>query len=257
MLIPAFIREPDQLVSVLQCVNSLQVFASRQVQIEFLVGDDCSPYIDLRTVMSPCSVIVQRNEQNLGFSGNINALAARARGDILLLCNQDILAFEASAGWDVALMEAFNEPGVGIVGAKLLDINGRIQSVGGEFDGRTQPFHRCLGYERHWLEETNTPREVSWTTGAALAIRSDLFRQAGGLDTAYVKGYWEDVDLNCKVRELGYKVWYEPRMTFIHKVGSTGGNPEYFHKNAMLWKSRWVETKKVKPDTLAVKEGFW
>jgi GT2 family glycosyltransferase len=94
-------------------------------------------------------------------------------------------------------------------------------------------------------------------TGAALAIRADLFRQLGGFDDeTYIGGYFEDVDLAAKVVKAGYQVWYQPQATFIHIVGTSGGNPN-FHHNAMKFKERWVDTGYIEPDTSAIKERFW
>jgi GT2 family glycosyltransferase len=258
VIIPAY----NQLEAVLVCLNSLQAFHSKTVDTEFIVQDDASPNIALPMLIPPCSASVQRNEQNLGFPGNCNAGAARASGDVLFFVNQDIMAFTPlSKDWDIALMQAFEDSNVGIVGAKLLfppNGNGELalQSAGGLFDGNKQPFHRWLGYTNHLLEEYNTPQEVSWTTGAALAIRAPLFREIGGMDTAYQGGYFEDVSLCCEVREHGFKVWYAPGVCFIHHVGTTGGN-SHFLANAMHFKERWVDSQKVKSDVMVVKERFW
>lgn len=260
VLIPAYIRSPENLIGLQKCLTSLQVFASKQIQMQFICGDDASPFCFLPELLSPCAVDCRRHAQNLGFSGNVNMIATLAQGDILLLCNQDIQAFAASQNWDCAIAQAFEDQTVGIVGAKLLMSapDGRllIQNAGGLYDGHSQPFHRWLGYENHLLPEYSTPEPVSWTTGAFLAIRRSLFELCGGLDVSYIGGYWEDVQLNCQVRELGYAVWYEPRTALIHNVGSTGGNP-HFMQNARLWKERWVDSGKVKPDVLALKNGWW
>ena len=269
MLLSVIIPAYERLEEVMLCLTSLQAFASRQVQIEFIVSDDASSNVYLPGCIPPCSAATVRTPENLGFAGNINFAAQFAHGDILFMVNQDIFAAGEGAlheplsqNWDIALMQAFDNPEVGIVGARLLfppnehgDIC--IQSVGGSYDGHCQPFHRFIGYSKYWLEEYSTPEPVSWVTGAALAMRRELFEQVGGMDTSYVKGYAEDVELCCRVTELGKKVWYEPRVTLIHKVGTTGGNP-YFMQNMLLWKSRWVDTRKVKADTSMVQPfGWW
>lgn len=262
ILIPAYIKDAKSLVSILTCLNSLQATASRQVNMNFFVQDDCSPFVFLPNLLSPCAVSAMRNEQNLGFSGNVNTLAARTDGDIIVLVNQDIEAFvPASVNWDIAIASAFEDEKVGIVGAKLLfppnpDGAMGIQSAGGLLDAKCQPFHRWLGYTNHLLPEYSTPEEVTWVTGAAFAIRRSLFEQLGGFDPIYAPSYFEDVDTCLRARELGYKVWYEPRATFIHSVGSTGGS-QLFGRSATAFRERWADTKRVKPDTEMVKERFW
>lgn len=245
----------EQLIPALTCLNSLMAMSTQAS--EYLVQDDCSPSANAPMLISPLVARVERNERNLGFAGNCNAGAARAHGDVLFFVNQDVLAMpQISAAWDRFLVNVFEDPAVGIVGPKLLFPDGSIQSAGGMFDGHCQPFHRCLGYRDAMYQEVNTPMQVGWVTGAALAIRRSLFEKLGGFDTAYGRGYFEDVDLCCKAQVAGFKVWYEPRCTLFHSVGSSGGNPD-FMRNAQLFKSRWVDTGHIEPDTSAVKERWW
>ncbi len=254
VIIPAY----NELASVLTCLNSLQFFQSG-TEVEYLVQDDCSPAYNPYATIRPEMASVERNASNLGFAGNCNAGAARAQGEVLFFVNQDVCATnhgELSGGWDATILAAFEDATVGIVGPRLLHPSGPVQNGGGFFDAKCQPFHRGLGYSDYNYHEVATPGVVSWMTGAALAVRRDLFVQVGGFDVAYVGGYWEDVDLCMQVRSLGFQVWYEPRATLVHAVGSTGGNPR-FMQNALLWKRRWVDSGKVKPDVQFVKERFW
>lgn len=248
-IIPAY----NHLDDVLRCAYSLGGHMAGDC--ELIVQDDCSPDVDFTGLIPFANV--ERNAVNRGFAGNCNAGATRAKGDIFFFVNQDVVAVpEWSQGWDNALRVAFADPQVGIVGARLLFPDGSIQSAGGLIDGGYAPIHRCLAYSNPRYCEVNEPQQVSWVTGAALAIRRELFTQVGGFDTGYVGGYFEDVDICLKVRELGYKVWYEPRCTLIHKVGSTGGNPN-FGRNALRFKAIWVDSGKVKPDTAAIGARYW
>lgn len=259
VVIPAY----NDLTATLVCITSLQRNASRKIEVEFLVQDDASPNTILPLLIPPCAASTERNAYNLGFPGNCNAGARRAKGDVLFFVNQDVSAIEVdmdgrvySPGWDIALAEAFNDPQVGIVGAKLVFPDFRVQNAGGQYDAHCQPFHIGLGYSNHRYWETNTPRAVSWTTGAALAIRRELFMRLGGFDEGYIGGYFEDVDLCARARVAGYAVWYEPRCQLVHAVGTTGGNPN-FMTNAKRFHDKWVATNKLKPDTTAIKMGWW
>lgn len=257
VVIPAYINRPEQIVGLLQLITGLQHMASKTIPIQFIVQDDASPAMILPMVIPMCAASTVRNPENLGFAGNCNAGAARASGDILLFLNQDIAVWEASAGWDVAIANAFADTSIGVVGAKLLfppDAHGQmgIQSAGGLYDSRLQPYHRWLGYTNHTHPDYNCSELVKWVTGAALAVRADVFREVGCFDEAYKGGYFEDVELCCRVSEAGYYVAYEPRCCFIHSVGSTGGT-QYFGENMLLWKSRWVDSGKVTKDTEQVK----
>jgi GT2 family glycosyltransferase len=219
---------------------------------EILIQDDASPLYNGPLMFGECC---ERNSPNLGFPGNCNAGARRAVGANLLFLNQDI--YNLPPGWDVALLRLFDENSqIGIVGPTLLFPNGHIQSVGGLFDGQCQPFHDALGYENPDWTPINTPRPVSWLTGAALCIRRGLWNLLGGFDERYGRGYFEDVDLCVRAQLEGAQVWHEPRVRMTHEVGSTGGSPS-FMKNAKMFHRMWVATKYVQPDVPVTKERFW
>jgi GT2 family glycosyltransferase len=253
IILPAY----NDLSGALTCLNSLRALQTPGAPIEYFVQDDASPAVHFPAVIPPEIAAVERNDSNFGFAGNCNRGAARASGEVLVFVNQDVYGvYGFSDGWDAPLRAAFLDESVGIVGARLLFPDGRIQSAGGLIDARGQPFHRCLGYRnlRHPL--VSAPRVVTWVTGAALAIRRDLFERLGGFDLDYAPSYFEDVDLCLRARELGAKVIYEPRCTLIHRVGSTGGSP-HFRRSALRFKARWVDSARLSPDVPTVWEKFW
>lgn len=243
----------------LRALNTMQ--GAAYTSHEYIVQDDCGQYpADVRLCFHPAQASIDVNAHNLGFAGNCNAGAARASGDVLFFVNQDVFAvMPQSQNWDAAILRQFafdDSDKVGIVGARLLFPDGSIQSAGGIYDAKCQPIHRCIGYSDPNYHEVATPRSVSWVTGAALAIRRDVFEKVGGFDTGYTGGYFEDVDLCERVKAEGYTVHYEPGCTLIHEVGSTGGNPR-FNDNARRFRERWVDAGKIKPDDNAVRGAFW
>ena len=253
IVIPAY----RNLVDILTVLNSLQATATDFRAIQWIIQDDCSPEIDLRLLIPPYVASVDRNPVNVGFAANCNRGAARATGDVIAFVNQDIIADgNLSRGWDATILAAFEDASVGIVAPRLVFPDGKVQSAGGVFDANCAPVHRCLGYSDLTNWEVNTPEPVQWITGAFLAIRRDILQQLGGFDERYIGGYFEDVSLCLKVRELGYKVWYEPRVSFVHKVGSTGGSP-HFYNNAQLFRKEWVLTNKIKPDLPVATVRYW
>lgn len=235
--------------------------------LEIIVQDDCSPDFDIEQVLYGEPAQAARNPINLGFAGNCNAGAARSHGDVLLFLNQDTVAREH---WFEPLIAMFADPRVGVVGPKLVspaqkwkvrldretykldvslmdEVGGVIQSCGGLYGGNRGPFHRWLGWSADdW--RVNVMERVSWVTGAALAVRRDLFVQVGGFDVGYRRGYFEDVDLCEAVKALGYEVWYCPEAVFEHTTGTSGGiPPEIFKANSMRFHEKWDS--KIVPDT--------
>lgn len=242
----------DHLSKVLRCLRTLRDTASREVDVEYLVQDDAGERNDGRREISRLLASVERNPENLGFSGCCNRGAARAGGDVLFFVNQDIYAHEdLSAGWDQTLARHFEERQRCVIGALLLFPNGSIQSAGGLFDGARQPFHRFLGFGDHRHEAVQRGGPIAWVTGAALAVDRAGF---DGFDEGYIGGYFEDVDLCLRHRSAGAEVEYHPQLVLIHEAGSCGGNP-CFLKNAERFRRKWHE--KIVPDVRFVVERFW
>ncbi len=223
--------------------------------VEYLVQDDASSEYYGPDIVQQDLAVVERNERNLGFPENANRGASRATGDILFFVNQDVFAIRGwSDGWDTAILAAFQDVKVGVVGARLLHPSGVVQSAGGEFDAKGQPYHRFLWHSGLNDPEVSRACEVSWTTGAALATRRTLWQEIGGFNPEYGRGYFEDVEYCLRARELGFKIWYQPECTLVHSVASTGGSPE-FERNAQRFKQRWRH--KIKPDCAEIKVNFW
>ena len=219
--------------------------------------DDACPDYDLTQLWGFPPFKIERNAVNLGFAGTVNAAAARATGDYLVMLNQDIECI--MPGWADIMLAMFNNPKVGIVGPKLIfpprpDIpNGAIQSCGGLFDAGKGPYHRYLGWKDVNDWRVSTSQEVSWITGAALMISREDFVKCGGLDAeTYPRGYFEDVDLCMKVRfslTPNKHVFYAGDATLVHEAGSTGGNPN-FMENSRRFHRRWDD--KIVPDSTMV-----
>lgn len=260
VLIPAY----QHLNDVLTCLNSLRALRSLP-DTTFHVQDDCSPGVFFPACIPSEIATVARNPVNVGFAANCNAGAreaiARHQPDVLFFVNQDVQAVaEVSPGWDAALLNAFrfddDNERIGIVGARLLFPDGSVQNAGGVFDQFAQPVHRCLGWSNPQMGAPSEAADVDWTTGAALAVQTTLFQHLNGFDERYARGYFEDVSLCIRARDVGARIRYEPSCTLIHRVGSTGGSPS-FRKNALRFKQEFVDTGRVKAGTLSPTTRYW
>jgi O-antigen biosynthesis protein len=249
VIIPAY----NNLEEILRCINSVRSTATQEVEI--IVSDD-STKIDLTELIPPVLAKVVRPPERLGFAGNCNYGAAAATGDILFFVNQDIEVLPDGGDWVRCLSEALHFKQIGMWAPMLLFPDGRIQNGGGFFDGRRQPTHFALGWENLSSHRVSSRRSVTWTTGAAVGIRASTFAEVNGFDTSYIGGYFEDVDLCMKVRKLGYEIAFDPFARMVHKVGTSGGNPN-FVANAKLFFDRWHDSDLTKPETTSVYQGWW
>jgi GT2 family glycosyltransferase/glycosyltransferase involved in cell wall biosynthesis len=187
---------------------------------EVIVVDDASPQPLAEALREVSGVRFERNGENLGFIGTCNRGAALARGDTLVLLNNDTIV---TAGWLDALGGVFAaHPDAGLVGAKLVYPDGRLQEAGGIVwrDGSAWNLGRGDDPDR---PEYNYVREADYCSGACLAIPRALWNELGGFDGRYAPAYYEDTDLAFAVRAAGRKVFYQPLATVVHFEGQTSG----------------------------------
>lgn len=201
------------------CLRSIAEHAGA-TPFEVVVVDDGSSDRTPQRLADVAGIRVLRNAENLGFIGSCNAGAAAAAGEHLLFLNNDTVV---TAGWLEALVRCLDEaPRAGLVGAKLVYPDGRLQEAGGIVfdDGSGWNYGR---FEDPADARYGFRREADYCSGAAILIRRELFERLGGFDRRYAPAYYEDTDLAFAVRAAGLKVYYEPAATVVHFEGVTSG----------------------------------
>lgn len=201
------------------CLHSLAQHAG-SIPFEVIVVDDQSPEPVTDAMPDVRGVRVIRNAVNLGFIRNCNLAAREARGKYLVFLNNDTLV---TAGWLEALLGPIErDPKVGVVGAKLIYPDGRLQEAGGII-WRDGSAWNCGRGDDAAKAEYNYVREVDYCSGACLAVRREEFLANGAFDEVFVPAYCEDSDFCLRMSGLGYKVLYQPACTVVHFEGASHG----------------------------------
>lgn len=169
--------------------------------------------------------------RNLGFGGGCNLGARHARGDVLAFLNPDTVAMPgALAALARALDEDDGSVGVATARLRLLEEPHLLNSGGNVL--HLSGLAWVGGYRRS-VETANEPRDVPFPTGAAMAIRRDLFDELGGFREELFM-YHEDVDLGWRVWLRGLRVVMTPAADVLHAY-SFGRNPQ---KHYLLERNR-------------------
>lgn len=159
------------------------------------------------------AVNVQHTDKNGGCTGR-NRGAAAARGRFLLFLDAGIELMPGTLSALIAATRIYD--GVGIVGARLVDCNGRLKEAGGFFCDDEALIAAYLGGEA----DASTPaglhlREVAVVSGAVLMIETALFRALGGFDAAFEAERFAAADLCVRAIQYGRRVVYQPRAVAI------------------------------------------
>ncbi|MCB0861773.1 MAG: glycosyltransferase family 2 protein, partial [Solirubrobacterales bacterium] len=196
---------------------------------EVIVVDNGSK-VSPRDVVAEClpAATVIEMGRNAGFTAANNRGAAASSGDVVLMLNPDAMP---EPGFGEAIRRPFSERPEW--GAWMALVACRI---GGEkvINSRENPVHftgiAWAGGHGQPLTAAGRPREIAVASGAALAVRREVWQQVGGLPEDFFL-YQEDIDISVRIQSVGHRIGLEPEAVVDHDYD--------FHGNAGKW--FWLE----------------
>ena len=212
---------------------SLQATVPAGLEHEIILIDDGSTDGTrewLKTVNQTPFVILL-NEQNLGYAGANNRAASLARGDLLVLLNNDLVL---TPGWlepMLALYDELSKPGA-IGNVQRNASTGAIDHAGIYVTVKGKPEHDVC------LPQKGDRKFSPAVTGACLLIARSLWRQLGGFDAQFRNGA-EDIDLCFRAAKAGYMNAVALRSVIHHHVSASPGRTQFNERNSYLLTLRW------------------
>lgn len=195
-------------------------------EAEVIVADNCSTDASAQVMREefPAVRYIQL-EKNYGFADGYNRALAQVEAEYFLLLNSDV---EVTQGWLAPMLEYMDShPEVAACQPKLLSYKNKKEfeyagACGGFIDKYGYPY--CRGRIFDTVEEDkgqyDSVAELFWATGAALMIRAEDYRAAGGLDGTFF-AHMEEIDLCWRLRSRGRGIVCIPQSCVYHVGGAT------------------------------------
>jgi GT2 family glycosyltransferase len=180
------------------------------------------------------------------YSAINNFAVAKGQSEYVALVNNDIEVIDGD--WLTQMMVWASQDSVGIVGAKLLFGNGKVQHA-----GVTIGVGNAAGHI-HRLEEGDAPgyqlrclatQNMMAVTAACLVTPRALFEELGGLDEVAFKVAYNDVDYCLRVESKGLQVIWTPQAVLHHHESVSRGDDmseqhiERYFRELEVFQSRW------------------
>lgn len=195
-------------------------------EAEIIVADNGSTdhSIDLLQEKFP-SVRILPFRENYGFAEGYNRAIQQIETPYVLLLNDDV---EVTPHWLKPLLTFMNHhPEVAACQPKILSETNRevfeyAGACGGFIDHLGYPY--CRGRIFNHVEKDRGQYDqvcpIFWATGAALLVRTDVYRKEGGLDKRFF-AHMEEIDFCWRLRSRNYGIYCIPQSTVYHVGGGT------------------------------------
>ena len=209
----------DNSIFLRKCLRSIEYNTNYQ-NYEIIIVDNNSTEIETKQYLNSLPYTILNYNGNFNFSKINNFAVSKSSGKYLLFLNDDVEVLEPN--WLNEMLGICQQKDVGVVGAKLLTRENKIQHAGMVFLKNGFFFHPFYG-ELHKSTEQfdliNLVRECSSVTGACFLMERKTFDTVSGFDEQF-DVFYGDSDLCFKIRELGLKIIYNPNAILRHD-GST------------------------------------
>jgi glycosyltransferase involved in cell wall biosynthesis len=238
--------------------------------------DDTAAYLAGVQDATAVPVTVVANSTNLGFPAAINQGLQLARGEYLVLLNNDVVVTDGWLDQLVALVNAktqvtaehseiahvktdsengnrtiidFNEARAPAAGGPTIALAGPMSNYAAPPQlVESVPYHDLRGmhgFARRWRDE----HRVQWFTvprlsGFCLLMKRTVYDKIGGLDERFGIGFFDDDDLAERARRAGFELAVAHDL-FIHHFGSRtfAGNgidaDKLLEENARRFAAKW------------------
>jgi len=208
----------------LECVRSLR---AESVDDVVVADNDSRDGSQAALAASDADARFLATGANLGYGTAANRAATLTVGDLLLVCNSDVVLEPGAVKAMAAVLETDRR--VALVGPRVENLDGTLYpsprtfpdlgvALGHAFLGQVAPRNRFTRRYRMLDWDHARTIDADWVSGSCFLVRREAWVALGGFDEAYFM-YAEDVDLCWRAKRAGWKVAFEPAARVMHAQG--------------------------------------
>lgn len=220
-----------------QLLDSLQHISWSNFEV-IVVDNSCNG--DAKNIISgiPQAKLIV-NPINNGFAGGNNLGIKHAKGEYILLLNNDTEVEPGFIEPMVAIFEKDAKAGMVSPKIKYFEAPDTIQYAGfSNMNPFTLRMH-AIGHKRSDSIIYNYIKKTPFAHGCAVMIPRSLIDQIGLMPEDYFL-YYEEHDWSFKVKKAGYSIYYQPKSVVYHKesVSVVKNSPlktYYLNRNRILF----------------------
>jgi GT2 family glycosyltransferase len=213
---------------------------------EIIVVDNFSPNDNPSVIKQRFpSVVLYESNINMGFAGGNNLGIMRARGEYVLLLNNDTIVDRGFL--EPLVRKCQSDKNIGAVSSKLRFYYDR-QVI--QFAGYTPFNHRtmrsfAIGYREKDKGQHDQDREIPYAHGAAMMVPMRIIREIGIMSYIFFL-YYEEADWSYRIKKAGYSIWYVHNSLVYHKesvsVGKLSTSKVYYqNRNRLVFMRRNIQ----------------
>ena len=259
-MVSLIIPTRDRLELLQNCIKSI-IEKTKYLNYEILIVDNDSIepetleyFYELENKFDQIRILNFKGEFN--YSAINNWAVNQARGEIVGLVNNDIEVI--SPEWLTEMVSHAIRPEIGVVGAKLLYPDYKIQHAGvvigiGGVAGHS---HKYFSDDSHgYFSRLSLVQNYSAVTAACFLVRKEIFTEVGGLDQLNLKIAFNDIDFCLRVSKAGYRNLWTPYAKLFHHESISRGTEDTPEKQARF--NQEVEFMKMKWGNLLQCDPFY
>lgn len=213
---------------------------------EVIIVDNKSPNDDPAIIKQQFpNVILYESNVNWGFAGGNNQGIMRAKGEYVLLLNNDTIV-------DPYFLEPLVEklelnPEIGAVSPKIrFYYDPEIIQYAGFFPiNRLTVRNSSIGYREKDKGQYNEDRETAYAHGAAMMVPIKIIKEIGLMSYIFFL-YYEEADWSYRIKKAGYQIWYVSNSLVYHKESVSTGKLSvlktyYLNRNRLVFMRRNID----------------